>query len=367
MKKVLLTVLVVAMTLAMLVGCAAPTTSPSAETPASPEAPAEPETPAETEEAPAETEEAPAAGGKTVGLSMSDLNVAFFAGMEQGFQEAAAAAGHTLIVSDAAREMTKQISDIEDLINQAPDMIMVNALDSGAMGEIHKKLLESGIPFMYVDRGADGVDDVLFIETDNYDAGVACGDYLVEKLTERYGEPKGKIVVMEGQPAASSGIARGEGFFSVIDQYPGIEVVSQQIGDFNQETSLNVMTNVLAAQPEIDAVFNYNDDNALGVANAIDAANRYYPLDDPKHIINIGVDGIYSALEAVRDGKIDMTYAQEPLEMAKIAFEYADRIFAGETDLKGRIGSPITKITIDNWDDPNHWGHITNPDSVINQ
>lgn len=296
---------------------------------------------------------------KVIGLSISDMNNAYFVGMEIGLREAAEEAGYELIVTNANSQMSKQISDIEDLISQKVDLIMINALDSGGMAQIHKTCQESGIPFMYVDRGAEGVDDVVFVETNNREAGQKCAEYMVEALTERYGTPRGKIVLLEGVPSASSSIDRGEGFLSVIENYPEIEIVAQQIGNFNQEESLNVMTNVLQAQPEIDAIFNYNDDNALGSAKAIDAAGRYYPPDDSRHIINIGVDGMYQALEALRDEQMDLTYAQEPLEMGKLAVEYATRIFNGETDLAGHFYSPITKITKDNWDDPNHWAIIT--------
>lgn len=299
-------------------------------------------------------------GKKVIGLSISDMNNAYFVGMERGFREAAEAAGYELIVTNANSQLSKQISDIEDLINQQVDMIMINALDSGGMAEIHKKCKESGIPFMYVDRGAEGVDDVVFVETNNFEAGQKCAEYMVERLEERYGAPRGKLVLLEGVPSTSVSIDRGDGFMSVVEKYPGIEIVAKQIGNFNQETSLDVMTNILQAQPEIDGIFNYNDDNALGAAKAIDAAGRYYPVDDPKHIINIGIDGMYPALEALRDGTMDLTYAQEPLEMGRMAIEFATRIFEGETDLAGHYYSPITKITAENWDDENHWGIITN-------
>lgn len=311
--------------------------------------------------APATTAAAAATGKKKViGLSISDMNNAYFVGMEIGLRQACETAGYDLIVANANSQMSKQISDVEDLINQKVDLIMINALDSGSMGEIHKACKASGIPFMYIDRGAQGMDDVVFVETNNVEAGQKCAEYLVEALKERYQEPRGKIVMLEGVPSASSSIDRGEGFMSVIKDYPEIKVVSKQIGNFNQETSLNVMTNVLQAQPEIDAVFNYNDDNALGAAKAIEAAGRYFPQGDPHHIINIGVDGMYQALEALRDGQMDITYAQEPLQMGKLAVEYATKIFNGEKDLKGHFYSPITKITKDNWNDKNNWAVITN-------
>jgi ribose transport system substrate-binding protein len=65
---------------------------------------------------------------------------------------------------------------------------------------------------------------------------------------------------------------------------PGLKVVARQEGGFDAEKSFNAMTSIMTANPQIDAVFNGNDDNAVGALRAIRQANRAVPIADPKHI-----------------------------------------------------------------------------------
>ncbi len=67
-------------------------------------------------------------------------------------------------------------------------------------------------------------------------------------------------------------IARRAFAASEIAKYPDIKVVARQEGAFDQEKSLNAMTNILQKYPQIDAVFGANDDNTVGAEKAIDNA-----------------------------------------------------------------------------------------------
>jgi ribose transport system substrate-binding protein len=70
---------------------------------------------------------------------------------------------------------------------------------------------------------------------------------------------------------------------------PGLKVVARQEGGFDAEKSFNAMTSIMTANPQIDAVFNGNDDNAVGALRAIRQANRAVPIADPKHIVVVGI------------------------------------------------------------------------------
>jgi ribose transport system substrate-binding protein len=53
-------------------------------------------------------------------------------------------------------------------------------------------------------------------------------------------------------------------------------------------------------------------------------------LDDPKHIIVIGIDGTAHALTAIRKGQMDATLSQNPLTMASQSVKYVDQYFNGD-------------------------------------
>ena len=68
---------------------------------------------------------------------------------------------------------------------------------------------------------------------------------------------------------------RCKGFYDYINEFaPDIEVLAEVATDFNRETALADMHNVLTAYPEIDAVYSLDDETSIGVLQAIEEANR---------------------------------------------------------------------------------------------
>ena len=118
-------------------------------------------------------------------------------------------------------------------------------------------------------------------------------------------------------------------------QYPGIEIVANQPADFDQEKALNVTTNILQANPQVDAIFGANDDNTVGAIRAIDSANRYRPPSSDEHIYVVGIDGTAQALQAIRDDKQTATVSQNPVQMARTAMDFInDQVNNDETPPK---------------------------------
>lgn len=97
-----------------------------------------------------------------------------------------------------------------------------------------------------------------------------------------------------------------------------LEVVAKQAADFDRTKGLNVMENILQAQPEIQAVFAHNDEMALGALKAIEASGR--------DIFVVGFDATDDAVAAVKEGKLAATVAQKPAEIGAIGVEVADKI-----------------------------------------
>jgi len=128
----------------------------------------------------------------------------------------------------------------------------------------------------------------------------------------------------------------------VISQYPEIEIVAEQNGETNLTKSMEVMENVLQAQPHIDAVFGINDPTALGILAAVQAAGR----EDEMFIT--GVDGSPDGVQAILDGTaMAATSAQSPADIGRLGVEYGLKILNGE-EVPDFIPVPVKLITIEN-------------------
>jgi ribose transport system substrate-binding protein len=274
--------------------------------------------------APAVASAAPAAaGGKAkIGFSVSTLNNAFFVGLKLGVEKGSKDQGFDLVQTNANGDAQQQVNDAINLLSQGITALVLNPIDSKAIIPAVEKANAMGIPVFTLDRGSDGGKVTSFVASDNVALGTTAAKWISDQLKARYGSPKGNVVDLIGLVGTTAATDREKGFSDEIAKYPDIKVVARQEGGFDQEKSLNAMTNILQKYPQIDAVFGANDDNTVGAEKAIDNANRYKALGDKEHIMVIGADGTAQALSAIRAGKQDATISQNPIEMAAKALSF---------------------------------------------
>lgn len=257
-------------------------------------------------------------GQVTVGLSVSTLNNPFFVTLKEGAESAADEHGVELTVADAQDDPAKQVSDIEDLIQQGVDVLVINPTDSAAVVSAIESANDAGIPVITVDRSAEGGEVVSHIASDNVAGGEMAGKFIVEKLG---GE--GRVVELEGIPGSSAARERGEGFHNIVDHEAGIEVVAKQPADFDRAKGLTVMENIIQATPDFEAVFAHNDEMALGALQALEAAG----MED---VMVVGFDATDDAVKSVEEGKMAATIAQQPEIIGSTGIETAVKVANGE-------------------------------------
>ncbi|CCO07910.1 ribose ABC transporter substrate-binding protein RbsB [Desulforamulus hydrothermalis] len=267
----------------------------------------------------------------TIGLALSTLNNPFFVDMKDGAQAAADKIGAKLVVMDAQDDASKQVSQVEDLIQQKVDVILLNPTDSDGLVTAVKDANKANIPVITLDRSVNGGTVVSHIASDNVAGGKMAADFIVEQL-----KGKGKVVELEGIAGTSAARDRGQGFHEVMDKQTDIKVVAKQPADFDRSKGMSVMENILQSQPEINAVFAHNDEMALGALQAIEAAK--------KQILVVGFDGNDDAVKAVNDGKMAATVAQQPKLIGELGVQVAEKVKKGEK-VEAQIPAELKLIT----------------------
>lgn len=293
----------------------------------------------------------------TVGYSVATLANPFFQGMTKGVVDAVKANPQlTLINTSAQGDANTQASQVQDLVNRKVDALIINPINAQAIVPIVKQANKAGIPVFTLDRGAAcGPCQINFLETNNIELGKEGADYIAAQLKKRYGSIKGNVVDLEGLIGTTAGDDREAGFTKEMDKLakdnPGLKVVARQEGGFDAEKSFNAMTSIMTANPQVDAVFNGNDDNAVGALRAIRQANRAVPIGDPKHVIVVGIDGTEQALTAIRQGTLDATLSQNPLTMSAQSVKYIAQYLAGKkTGIPAHAYWPHLLLTKENVD-----------------
>ncbi|TDV09216.1 sugar ABC transporter substrate-binding protein [Paraburkholderia caballeronis] len=265
---------------------------------------------------------APAGGKLKVGFSIATLNNAFFVGLKSGVERGAKEQGFDLVQTNANGDAQQQVNDAMNLLSQGVNALVLNPIDSKAIIPAVQKANQMNVAVFMLDRGSDGGTVTSFVASDNVALGRAGAQWIAVQLKQRYGSEKGDVVDLIGLVGTTAATDREKGFSEEIAKYPDIKVVARQEGGFDQEKSLNAMTNILQKYPQIDAVFGANDDNTVGAEKAIDNAGRYHPPGDNAHILVIGADGTAQALSAIRAGKQDATISQNPIGMAAKAMSF---------------------------------------------
>ena len=272
---------------------------------------------------------------KSLGLVLSTLNNPFFVTLRDGAQQAADAAGTKLIIVDAQDDSAKMTAGIEDLITKKVSAILINPTDSDAVVPAIQKANDSGIPVFTVDRGSNGGTVVSHIASDNVAGGSMAAEFLCNAIGGQ-----GNVVELQGVAGTSAARDRGQGFNDYMSaSCQGVTIVAQQTANFNRDEGLTVFENILQAQPDIAGVFAHNDEMILGAIQAAEAANR-------TGIVFVGFDAIDDAVQAVKDGKLAATVAQQPAEMGRLAVETALKSLNGEK-VEASIPVPLTLVTQD--------------------
>jgi ribose transport system substrate-binding protein len=258
------------------------------------------------------------AAAPKIGLAVSTLNNPFFVDLRDGALEEAKKVGLTITVADAQNDPNRQLSQVENFIEQGVSIILVNPCDSAAIVPAIKAANRAKIPVITVDRGADGGEVVCHIASDNVQGGEMAGEFLAKLIGY-----KGKVVELEGIPGTSAARDRGKGFNEVMKKYPDIKIVARQEAGFDRAKGMTVMENILQAQPQIDGIFCHNDEMALGALRAIEAAGRLSAIKI------VGFDATDDAVKSVKDGKMVATVAQKPRVMGSTAVETAKQVLDG--------------------------------------
>ncbi|UPR58777.1 ribose ABC transporter substrate-binding protein RbsB [Vibrio sp. ED004] len=253
----------------------------------------------------------------TMAIVLSTLNNPFFVTMKDGAEAKAEELGYKLIVLDSQNDPSKELSNIEDLTIRAVKAILINPTDSDAVSNAIRMANRSNIPVLTLDRGASRGDVVSHIASDNVIGGEMAGHFIMEKVGE-----KAKVIQLEGIAGTSAARERGEGFMNAVNG-SDLELLASQPADFDRTKGLNVMENLLAANPDVQAVFAQNDEMALGALRAVQASG--------KEVMIVGFDGTDDGIAAVNRGLLGATVAQQPDLIGSLGIEMADKVLKGET------------------------------------
>lgn len=253
-----------------------------------------------------------------------------------------------LVLTEGNSTNEEQISQLRTIIGEDLDALVILPYEGQALTDIAIEFMEQGITVINLDRVfANERAYRTLILGDNYGMGLSAGNYIGREL----GDAGGPVAEITGIASLQLTEERSQGFRDALENYPDVEIVAVEEALFTVDSGLTAAQNLLQAQGELAAIWNHDDDQGIGVEQAIRQSGR------TDEFFLVGGAGSRQVMEKIRDGDLYRATVLYPPTMASSAVSLA-RLIAqsrkmgdlAEAEVPKSITLYSSTVTADNVD-----------------
>lgn len=255
-------------------------------------------------------------------------------GLEQGAKEL----GWSETVLDSALSAEKQVSNVETAVNQGAAAISSWTLDPNAVAGAYEKAQSKNIPVIGMNSKGTGVTATVWWETELCEKDGAWAQ-TAERIAEM--KPHAKTIVI-GLEVAESTKAESDCFIKEAKRV-GLDIINETNNEAdNASGSQKVFEPLLTKYPDVEAVWNYNDESAMGVSAALLAAGKTIATtENPEGVIVTGSNGDKDAIEAVEEGRLSWTWDPDNIATGFAAIKLMDEALEGKKPEDAKIEAQL--------------------------
>lgn len=237
----------------------------------------------------------------------------------------------------------KQMQQISEMLERRVDGVICFPVDYKKIEKSVEDCHLANIPFVALNRIAYG-HVYATVKSDDYKAGNDLGLYVAFKLKGK----RGKILEIQTEMSDFNSIQRSAGFNDVIKNWPGVDIVCRYHSGVTAVRAKECTIQALKEYPDINVIFCHSDEIAKGALDALKQLGKDYPIDDPRHVILLGIDGDRFALNNIRKGMLDATSEQLLWEQGVRAVDLTVDALNGKTNYNPLVLIPTKLITKEN-------------------
>jgi ribose transport system substrate-binding protein len=266
----------------------------------------------------------PSNGQLTIAIDQNNVGTdAYQTAYNKAFIAAAKQAGVHAIVLNAGGSLAHQISQMQDLIQQKPDVIILWPHNAKGVIPVVCKAHRRHIPVVITNSNIakPGFKCITaFSGPNSLQEGREAAKLMCQGL-----HGHGKIVVITGTPGYKVAINRRVGFDEQLKKScPEVKIMATQPSDWNRAKAQQVMEDFLTRFPKIDGVYAEDDNIGIGALNAAEAAGR------ANGMVIVGATLFDVGYEAIKAGKYYGSIEQSPIMDAQNALRVAIKVAKGE-------------------------------------
>ena len=253
--------------------------------------------------------------------------------------EAAAKGVKFIDLTTETNDSLAQVKALDAVFAQKPSAIIIGAVDPNVFKDIIAKAKAAKIPILTVDTAIDDPYITTLIQTDNLGAASVEGDYICKALNGA----KGTALVMAGTVAHQTGDARQKGVADKLEACG--ETVIKQYGEWDDKKEVQIASDAIDSNPDVNVIFVPHDGGALAVAEMVKQKGL------TNKIMVFGFDAQPVMLKAIKAGESMGTMKQDNVRMGTEIVNDAIKVINGES-IEAKIlipGIMIDKTNVDQY------------------
>ena len=281
--------------------------------------------------------------GKRVGISMPTQSSQRWVIEGNEMKDELEALGYTVDLQYGEDLVEHQINQIENMLTKGIDVLIVGAIDSGAMTDIVKKVKDSGALVIAYDRLLMNTENVdYYVTFDSIKIGELQGGYIVDKLGLAEGKGPFNIELFAGSLDDNNTALYWEGAMNKLKPYieDGKLVVKSKQTDMNQCATLrwdgaeaqkrmdNILSSTYSDGSRVDAVLSPYDGISIGVLSSLKAIG--YGSSDMPYPIITGQDAEIPSVKSILAGEQTQTVFINVKNLAAAAVKMTEQYVNGE-------------------------------------
>lgn len=262
-----------------------------------------------------------AQGQKTIAVLFDGLYSEFWVAGIKIIKDDMAKRGFTVLEAISDKDDNKQFEQVRAMIARKVDGIIIVQTDSNAVIPAIKAANAANIPMVHFNRPPAESDAFsVAIQADNQ--SIARDAVLHSCKVAQASGQKHYAAIMIGNLGDPNAIQRRDGFMEAVGQFPDvIEVVARVPTEWNADKAFAGLTNALQANPDINFLFTSSDFLIPQITQALQVADKWYPIGEEGHVIFTGFDGFPSAYGLMADKYMDACGVQNLFYETELAIQ----------------------------------------------
>jgi ribose transport system substrate-binding protein len=258
-----------------------------------------------------------------IGFAQQTLTAPYYVAMQKKAEAMAKEQGWNLVFQSANVDPVTQINQVQTMVSQGVDVIVVNAVSPGTE-KAQMTAIAKQKPLLFIDTAIPDVGFTTY-QSDNVTIGEGSGELMAKRF--KSGDTI-KLAILNGGPRDEIvGPDRRKGFLQGLEK-GGVkyEIVGEADAGYAQDKAVSATEDLLAAHPDTQAIFAYNDSMGLGAMQTLKAKGN-------KNVLVSAVDGQKEALALINEGcesQYVSTGLNSPDLAAEGAFTAAVQVATGE-------------------------------------